>query len=182
MVHYSHTFKILDGKGASNAVVEIGGQQNGEDYIQGPEHTTMSRTLVFNSTTSLMHPSDVQSFEIGARPNWEYIDTMFVDFEKGTYSQWVEFNADPYLVKDQLPRVSWRLTDENRMYLGHRVVKATATIDSSVVEAWFSPDIPVPAGPGLYNRLPGLVLLVTHAAVGEVYAAESIDLAPPLLP
>jgi len=177
MIQYSHTFEILYGKDGADAVIEIVKRQNGEDPPSpGLGIATVSRTLLFNSTISLMHPTEVQSFEIGDRPNWEYIDTTYVDFEKDKYSQWIEFNADSYLTKDQLPEFSWRLTNETRTYLDYRVVKATALVDSSIVEAWFTPDIPISGGPGLYSGLPGLILLVTHEAIGEVYSAELIDL------
>jgi len=177
MIQYANTFEILYGKDGADAVIEIVKRQNREDPPSpGLGLATVSRTLLFNSTISLMHPTEVQSFEIGDRPNWEYIDTTYVDFEKDKYSQWIEFNADSYLTKDQLPEFSWRLTNETRTYLDYRVVKATALVDSSIVEAWFTPDIPISGGPGLYSGLPGLILLVTHEAIGEVYSAELIDL------
>ncbi|MCY3629528.1 MAG: GLPGLI family protein [Bacteroidetes bacterium] len=176
VVQYAHTYKILYGKDATSAVAEIFAQQNGEEISSDPEREIVTRNLVFSSAKSLMYPAKVDSFEVGDRPNWEYVDTTFVDLNNGTYLQWIDFNADAYLVKDQLPSIPWRLTTEMRTYLGYRVTKATASIDSTFVEAWFSPDIPVPAGPGLYNSLPGLVLLVTNEAIGEVYAAEFVDL------
>ncbi len=178
-VRYSHTFKILYPQDAASAVMEIVSQQEGEDYTEGPGYTTVPRTLRFNPEQSLMYPSEFDSSGVGNRPHIEYVDTTFVDLEKRSYSQWVDFYADAYLIKDHLPEISWRLTDEARKYLDYRVLKATVLFDSSIVEAWFSPDIPVPAGPGLYNGLPGLILMVTHADRGEVYAAESIDLGEP---
>ena len=81
VVHYSHQFKILRGKNAASAAMEIVGKQNGEEVPQKPANTTVSRTLEFSSTASLMYPSEVQSFELGVRPYWEYVDTTFVDFE-----------------------------------------------------------------------------------------------------
>ena len=176
VVRYTHAFKILHGKDATSAISEIIAQQNGEDNSKDPEHAIVARNLAFSSAKSLMYPAEVDSFEIGGRPNWEYVDTTFVDLDEGTYLQWIDFNAEAYLVKDQLPGISWRLTTEMRTYLGYRVAKATAFLGSAFVEAWFSPDIPVPAGPGLYNGLPGLILLVTHEAIGEAYAAEFVDL------
>jgi len=176
MVRYSHTYKVLYGKDGASAVMEIVAQQSGEELPNNPVHDTVSRTMAFNSTSSVMYPSNLNSFEIGGRPNWEYIDTIFVDTKQRSYLQWVDFNTDAYLVKGQLPQIPWRLTNEKRTLLGYRVIKATGLVDSNIIEAWFTPDIPVPVGPGIYSGLPGLILMVTDDAKGEAYIADLIDL------
>lgn len=156
---YSHSSKILSVKGPADATVEIITQQEGGEISDdGPGYAVESRTLAFNRGLSLMYPTEVESFEIGGRPHWEYIDTTFVDLEEGTYSQWIDFDAEAYLVKGRVREFPWRLTNETRLYLDYRVTKATALVDSAVVEAWFAPDIPVSVGPGLYGGLPGLIL------------------------
>lgn len=50
--------------------------------------------------------------------------------------------------------------------------------DAGPIEAWFAPEIPVPAGPGLYGGLPRSVLMVNNAHYGEVYAADSLAIGP----
>ena len=109
----------------------------------------------------------------------EFVDTTYVDLDSNTFIESRKFHRSKYLVKAELPSVSWQLTSDERTYLDYRVMKATAVVDSAVVEAWFTPEIPVPAGPGLYGGLPGLILMVTNIARGEVYAAEAIDLGAP---
>ena len=180
VVRYSHTSPIL--YGAPDPIKESIAAADGTEYTQGPSHATVPRQLVFGPLSSLMYPAVNQIVVPGDRTGWEYIDTTYVSFEDGTYTESREFYADMYLVEGERPVISWRLPGEERIYLGHRVVKATAVVDSAVVEAWFTPEISVPAGPGLYGGLPGLILLVTNATIGEVYAAESVDLGeqPPI--
>ena len=175
-MRYSHTFPILYGHDAASAFLEAIAKRDGEEYRQGPNHAVVTRDLVFSPLSSLMYPTETQAFEVGGRPGWEYIDTTYVNLEDDTYSEWRDFNANAYLVTGDRPNLPWRLTSETRIYLDYRVMKATAAIDSAVVEAWFSPDIPVPAGPGLYAGLPGLILMVTNPVTGEAYAAESVDM------
>ncbi len=173
-MRYSHTAPIL--YGAPDPILEAIAAEDGTEYSQGPSHVTVPRMLVFDSSSSLMYPAINQIVVPGDRPEWEYIDTTYVNFANGTYKESREFNADTYLVDGEQPVVSWRLPSEERIYLGHRIMKATAAVDSAVIEAWFAPEISVPAGPGLYGGLPGLILLVTNVTTGEVYAAESVNL------
>lgn len=62
-------------------------------------------------------------------------------------------------------------------------MKATSESEHGSIEGWFTTDIPVQAGPGLFHGLPSLILMVTNASSGEVYAAEEIDtkVAPTLI-
>ncbi len=107
---------------------------------------------------------------------WEFVDSTYVDLNTNTFVESRKFYRSKYIVKGELPSVPWQLTTDERTYLEYRVMKATAIVDSAVVEAWFTPDIPISAGPGLYGGLPGLILMVTNVGRGEVYAAEAVDL------
>ena len=107
---------------------------------------------------------------------WEFVDSTYVNRGNGTYSESRNLVDYKYLVTEELPSISWQLVGDERTYLDYRVMKAAAVVDSAVVEAWFTPEIPVPAGPGLYQGLPGLILMVTNVTIGEVYAAEFIDM------
>jgi GLPGLI family protein len=56
------------------------------------------------------------------------------------------------------------------------VQKATAMQDSTVIEAWFTPEIPVSTGPGLYGGLPGLILVVSVDGGHETFSATEVSL------
>ena len=62
-------------------------------------------------------------------------------------------------------------------------MKATSESEHGSIEAWFTTDIPVQAGLGLFHGLPSLILMVNNASSGEVYAAEEIGtkVAPSLI-
>ena len=161
------------------------------EWQELPTHITESRTLIFNAASSLMYPTSKLAVEPGQRPateGSEHIDTTFVDFDKGEYTESRVFWGELFLTKDRRPDLQWQLTDEERSYLGYRVMKATAELNAGLVEAWFAPDIPIPGGAGLYGGLPGLILMVTVELTGEVYAAKSLRLgmlgvlAPDVLP
>lgn len=56
------------------------------------------------------------------------------------------------------------------------VQKATAVQDSTTIEAWFTPEISVSAGPGLFGGLPGMILVVSVDDERLVYSATEINL------
>ena len=174
VVRYNHTFEILTL--ATDQISVHLAELDGEEKEPYPSQSTIGRSLAFGPQSSLMYPTLFQPFEPGDRPDWEYVDTTYIDFDEGVYVESREFDANIYRVTGELPVIPWRLTGEERKYLDYRVMKATAVMDSAVVDAWFSPEIPVPAGPGLYSGLPGLILMVTNTSIGEVYAAESVEL------
>ncbi len=176
-VHYTHTYAVLH----SHYFVyrALTAEAFGSKPLSPETHATVSRSMVFGAAASLMYPTDKPHVEPEDRKvsgGVEYIDTTYVDFGGRTYTESRVIGAEIYLVSDELPAIPWRLENEERIYLGLRVMKATTEVDSAAVEAWFTPEIPIPAGPGLYGGLPGLILMVTNAASGEVYAADSLEM------
>lgn len=85
--------------------------------------------------------------------------------------------------------IDWVLTQEIKEIGKYTCFKATATLDSEqipnynlmrLVEAWYTPDIPVSFGIQSFSGLPGLTLeLTTDYEDGKVfYTATKIELNP----
>ena len=153
-----------------------------EDVVP-PAYVTISRVLFFNQTSSLMHPSDDESYEIGGETEngqsigWEFIDSTYVQHKNTLYVDLRRFYDRTFLIEDSLPSWSWKLALEpESSYLSYRVVKATSVTDAGKLEAWYTPEIPVTAGPGLFHGLPGLILMVTNIDTGEMYVAQKVNL------
>jgi len=100
-----------------------------------------------------------------------------------------------YLVEDSLRKLEWKTSDETKSILGYTARKAVAqrvapqmrmtmengqmkreeTMDTSVIVAWFTSDIPVPAGPPEFGgQLPGLILELNVNNGRQVYKALEI--------
>ena len=60
--------------------------------------------------------------------------------------------------------------------MGYMVQKAETEHDGKNIEAWFTPQVPVSAGPGQFGGLPGLILVLSVNRGEELYSATSIDL------
>ncbi len=101
----------------------------------------------------------------------------YVDFEDGSVTEARDFMGRTFLIEDKRPAYEWKLAGEQRELLGYIVQKATTTHDGEPVEAWFTPQIPVQAGPGTFSGLPGLILMVSIDEGNRVYMATEVDLA-----
>lgn len=100
----------------------------------------------------------------------------YIDLADGSIVETHEFMGRTFRVVDQRPTYEWRLTSEQGMHLGYMVIKATAEHGSTTIEAWFTPQIPVGAGPGPYGGLPGLILVLSADDGHIKYFATEIAL------
>ena len=98
------------------------------------------------------------------------------NLDDGTYTNHYKFLTRDFLVAGELRELAWKLTGEEGMLLDRQVMKATATMDTVSVEAWFAPEIPAPFGPDNYGGLPGLILMLSIDDGSKLYEATSITL------
>lgn len=100
----------------------------------------------------------------------------YVDLDEGGMVETRKFMGRTFRVVDRRPAYRWRLTSEHAEHLGYMVIKATAEHDSTAIEAWFTPQIPVEGGPGPYGGLPGMILVVSVDDGHKKYFATEIAL------
>jgi len=122
-------------------------------------------------------------------------DAVFCDFEKARKVETREFFDKKFLITDSIRRGNWKLSDETKTILDHVCRKATSQRigkrmmmtmdngkmerkeidDTSTVVAWFTTDIPIPAGPEMQGQLPGLILGLESNNGRSVYTALEIS-------
>lgn len=61
-------------------------------------------------------------------------------------------------IKDSIPKINWKISDETKKIGNFECSKATATFRGRDYTAWFSLEIPLPYGPWKLQGLPGLIL------------------------
>ena len=105
-------------------------------------------------------------------------DVLYVDHQAGTSLHKFDFLGRTFLIEDEPDPPAWRLTDEQAEFLGYPCFKAVLQRDSTTVEAWFTPQITVSAGPQRYGGLPGLILVVSEDDGRLTYVATDVSLAP----
>lgn len=101
---------------------------------------------------------------------------VHTDLDAWTTVEQRDFMGRTFLITGEPTEYRWRLTSERGTYKGYETQKAVTTVDSSEVIAWFTPQIPVSAGPDGYGGLPGLILVMDINDGRRVYSASDIEL------
>jgi GLPGLI family protein len=122
-------------------------------------------------------------------------DIVFYDFTTGKKTEQREMMEKKFIVTDSIQKLDWKVSDETQTILGHICHKATAQragkrtqmtmdngkmerkeiADTSNIVAWFTTDIPIPAGPEVQGQLPGLILALDINNGRAVYKAIELS-------
>lgn len=102
---------------------------------------------------------------------------VFTDLEKKKQIEQREFMTRVFLIEGEADQ-QWKLTGNQKMILDFPCQEAIQEKDSSKIVAWFTPAIPVSAGPSDYCGLPGLILSVEADNGKNTLTATSVDFAP----
>ena len=122
-------------------------------------------------------------------------EISYYNFDKAIRIDQREIADKNYVVTDSVQKLDWKLSDETKIVLNHTVHKATAQRissrtrmtmengemkreefpDTAKVVAWYTTDIPVPAGPEFQGQLPGLILELDVDNGQSVYKALEIS-------
>ncbi len=123
-------------------------------------------------------------------------DVLYTDFGKGTRVEKRELFDKKFIIDDSIRSMKWKMMGETKSILNHNCMKAIATdirtrtimnMDNGKMErkeiqdtinfvAWFTTEIPVPAGPAEYQgQLPGLILELDVNNGRQLYKATGIN-------
>lgn len=123
-------------------------------------------------------------------------DILYNNFGTSKSVEQREVMDKRFIIEDSIRAMKWKLSDETKTILGHVCRKATVTnygkrtmmtVDNGKLErkevddttniiAWFTSDIPVPAGPAEYQgQLPGLILEMDVNNGRQTFKATSIE-------
>ena len=100
----------------------------------------------------------------------------YTRFADGIMVEAHDFLGRQFRVRRERPALEWRLTGEQAEHEGFMVMRATTEHEGASVEAWFTPEIPVPGGPDVYGGLPGMILVVSLDGGESKFFATEIAL------
>ena len=151
-----------------------------------PDTRVSKQVLYFNESASLYKAAEEdnsdqeQSFsnneglEIRIQRGGDDNKT-YMNFDDGERIEKREFLGKNFLISGDTGSLSWKMTDERSEFLGYMCMKATAERDSTTYEAWFTPEISIPSGPG-QGGLPGLILVMNINEGERSYVAKELSL------
>lgn len=99
---------------------------------------------------------------------------VFTSLKNNQQIEQREFMTRTFLIEDEREQ-TWKMTGKQKMILDFPCQEAVIEKDSVSYSAWFTPAIPVSAGPANYGGLPGLILAVESENGKNTTTAISVD-------
>lgn len=168
--------------------IDFGGNSGMNEELKSmiPDSKSVKKILHFNSEHSLYENVEKDAGDQSISQETEGMNLQIVVKvpENVTYQNYAdnktvekrEFMDRIFLISDEAEKRPWKITGEQKEILGYVCQKATTERDSSLVEAWFTPQIPVSGGPGAYGGLPGLILETNTDEGSTIVSAVEINL------
>ncbi|MES2849839.1 MAG: GLPGLI family protein [Bacteroidota bacterium] len=102
-------------------------------------------------------------------------NTWYFDHDADKIYQQKTIFGSEFMIQDSIPKISWRITNENREIAGFNCRKAVGVImDSVYVFAFYTDEITIPGGPCTINGLPGMILGVTIPRLYTSFIATKV--------
>jgi len=86
------------------------------------------------------------------------LGTLYKNVETNKLIEETKIETKPYLIKDELPKIDWKISKESKLIGEFTANKATAQLNDYQITAWYSPKLNYKTGPDKYWGLPGLIL------------------------
>lgn len=100
----------------------------------------------------------------------------YYDYNKGKLNIQKNVWGTNINVEDSIPKLEWRLSNENRVIAGFNCRKAVAKIfDSVYVFAFYTDEIMITGGPASINGLPGMILGLTIPRLFTSWIATKVS-------
>ena len=134
-----------------------------------PKSQSSNQILYFNENESIYKATDDQEetgFQSGSEEEGAIIqvkiarpdDQFYKNLKEQKKIDLREFFSRKFLIEGELDKITWKLTGKQKKILDYVCQEATTIRDTTVIKAWFTPQIAVSNGPHVYGGLPGLIL------------------------
>ncbi|WP_398454892.1 GLPGLI family protein [Sphingobacterium thalpophilum] len=147
----------------------------------GPVEVVTHHTLKFYDSETLFETVQEDypaSYRNVTRYNTILPDAKtYINFKNQEYLKLLPFGDEQLLLKDSLPAVKWKYTDEYRHIAGYDCRRANGIIQDSIYAvAFFAGQIPIPGGPELVHGLPGLILGISIPSMNVNMFATKVEI------
>lgn len=99
---------------------------------------------------------------------------LYVNINKGIIRMVSTIRGTTQQINDTPPSLDWHITEESKEIGKYIAIKAEVNFRGRDFEAWFTPEIPIFAGPWKLHGLPGLILEVKDIEEENLWYARNI--------
>ncbi len=85
---------------------------------------------------------------------------LYKSMESGNTVEQKSIMGKNFIIKSEDLTRDWKMTGRQEQISGYMCMEATTLKDSTLITAWFTPQIPVSVGPGEFHDLPGAILKI----------------------
>lgn len=147
----------------------------------GPVEVVTHHTLKFYDSETLFETVQEDypaSYRNVTRYNTILPDAKtYINFKNQEYLKLLPFGDEQLLLKDSLPAVKWKYTDEYRHIAGYDCRRVNGIIQDSIYAvAFFAGQIPISGGPELVHGLPGLILGISIPSMNVNMFATKVEI------
>lgn len=167
------TYKRFEGNLKRDDVLYI---KNNEPTVMKTNMASTAQIVVKKDTTYIDANGATVMQSFGADTDYStYLDEYIkVDQSTNAIEMIRDVHRKNFLVTDQI-NYSWEITNETKQIQNYTCYKATTSFRGNAFEVWFTPDIPINAGPWKWYGLPGLIVEATDTDQSVVYKLEKIE-------
>lgn len=149
-----------------------------------PTSQTLRKALLFsgdetyykddapNEDVEINHAEDGAQMQIVMK-NPE--NNIYTNRDKNELIQSTEFFGKYFLINGNLKNKKWKVTGDQKQILDYTCQKAVLLDTLQSVIAWFTTQIPVPAGPNGYCNLPGMILSIETDKGDRIITATKVE-------
>ncbi|HLT53106.1 MAG TPA: GLPGLI family protein [Flavobacteriaceae bacterium] len=170
---YKITYKRFEGNLKRDAVLYV--KENQPTVMQTITASTVPIKVIKDTTYINENGATVRKGGSGSTDYSKFPDEYIkVDHVANKIEMIKDIRKKIFLVTDEI-YYSWQITNETKQIQNFTCYKATTTFRGNNFEVWFTPDIPINAGPWKWYGLPGLIVEATDTDKSEVYLLEKVE-------
>ena len=106
-------------------------------------------------------------------PAYRFPVVVNMDSQEATL--YIQSFSGSYKYNQQLPKMDWKLENEEKKIKGIRCLKATCRFGGRDWTAWYAPEYAMPYGPYLFQGLPGLIMQVVDTKKNFAFKFKGIE-------
>lgn len=95
--------------------------------------------------------------------------------QRNALTYYDKVGTEKYYYEEEIPKIEWMVGDSNKTILGYECFDATTDFHGRKWTVWFTPEIPMIAGPWKLSGVPGLILEAIAEGSQYSFVADGIQ-------